>query len=110
MHLKLPVSQEILTEVAKFDRFQGLWSAQQSISAERQRRIREAAVVQSVAASCRLAGIHVTNAEVVALFQGGAVPPSEANEILGYAGAMDRDLTAKGQKVVFGDTKEATAT
>jgi len=97
VHFKLPVSQEILTEVAKFDRFQGLWSAQQSIPAERQRRIREAAVVQSVAASCRLAGIHVTNAEVVALLQGGAVPPSDANEILGYAGAMDRDLTAKGQ-------------
>jgi len=92
VQFKIPVSDAILKEVAKLDRFQGHWSAQHSIPAERLRRIREAAVVQSVASSFRLAGVRVSNAEVAGLLQGGASAPSDAKEILGYARALEADL------------------
>jgi Fic family protein len=94
---KLPVSQEILTGVSKLDRFQGVWSAQQSFGAERLRRIRDAAHVQSVASSCRLAGIRVTDAEVAGLLQGESVPPSDAGDIVGYSRVLNRDLTGEGE-------------
>jgi Fic family protein len=97
VQFKLPVSQKILTEVAKFDRFQGIWSAQQSIPAERLRRIREAAHVQSVASSCRLAGIRVSDAEVSGLLRGESVPLSDAGEILGYSHTLNRDLRGDGE-------------
>jgi Fic family protein len=98
----LPVSQEILTEISRFDRFQGVWSAGQPIGAERLRRIEEATRIQSVAASCRLAGIRVTDAEVAGLLRGESVPTRDADEILGYARAWSADPSTGGG-LVTGD-------
>ncbi len=96
MEFKLPVSQDILTEVAKLDRFQGRWSVQQSIPVERLRRIEEAARIQSTAASCRLAGIRVSDHEVAGMLRGDAPPPTEAKEVLGYARALGLDPAGAG--------------
>ena len=97
MRFQLPVSQEILSEISKLDHLQGLWSAQQTIPAERLRRIEEAARVQSVAASCRIAGVRVSDAEVAGLLQGQSLPLSDAAEILGYARALEHALPAEGE-------------
>jgi len=88
---RLPVSTELLNDISQFDRFQGRWSGQPSISAERLRRIGEATRTVSVGASCRLAGIRVTDAEVAAVLRGEGASICDAGEILGYAEAMRRD-------------------
>ena len=97
MHFQIPVSQEILAEISRIDRFQGRWSARSSIPAERLRRFEDAARIQSVGASCRLAGIHVTDAEVAGLLRGDAVPSIDADQIVGYARTMQTGLSAEGQ-------------
>ena len=96
VNLVLPVTQEILTEISRYDRFQGVWSARPPISAERLRRIEEATRIQSVAASCRLAGIRVTDADVAGLLRGEAAALRDAGEILGYAAAWSSDPSAGG--------------
>ena len=73
MYLELPISRKILTVVAKLDHFQGLFSSQRFISAERMRRIEEAVRILSVGASSRLAGISVSDSEVAGLLGGGSV-------------------------------------
>jgi len=90
--LELPVSRKILTVVAKLDHFQGLFSSQSFIPAERLRRIEEAVRALSVGASCRLAGIPVSDSEVAGLLRGESVPLDDAREILGYAGALQRNF------------------
>jgi Fic family protein len=97
MHFQLPVSQEILAEISRIDRFQGRWSAPTSIPAERLRRFEDAARIQSVGASCRLAGIHVTDAEVAGLLRGDVVPSIDADQIVGYARTMQTGLSAERQ-------------
>jgi Fic family protein len=97
VHFKLPVTQETLAEISKLDRFQGTWSAQQAIPPERLRRIEQAARIQSVGASARIAGIHVSDTDVAALLQGEAIPLGDAKEILGYARAMSVELPADGE-------------
>jgi Fic family protein len=96
VQFNLPVSQEILNEVARFDRFQGSWSAQHTIPVERLSRLRAAAHVQSVAASCRLAGIRVSDADVASLIHGDGLPLSDSDEILGYSQALAAELPADG--------------
>lgn len=88
MKMTLPVSQETLTGVARLDRFQGRWSAEQHLPHERLVSLREATAIQSTGASCRLAGIRVTDAEVADLLRGGVVLLREAGEIRGYAVAL----------------------
>jgi Fic family protein len=91
--VRIPVSQEILNEVAWIDRFQGAWSARQALSAERLQRLEQAADVQSVGSSCRLAGIRVPDVDVAALLRGEPVAAPDAPEILGYASALKYPLT-----------------
>jgi len=86
---KLPVSPETLRSVAAVDHFRGAWMHGTAVPAERLARLRDAARIQSVGASCRLAGIHVTDAEVTAILHGEPVPVREGPEVLGYAEALD---------------------
>ena len=96
MNVKLPVSPEILRRVAQLDHFRGVWAGGSGLPAERLTQLREAARVQSVAASCRIAGIRVSDAEVGVLLSGGAVPVREGREVLGYAEALGRPFPARG--------------
>jgi hypothetical protein len=74
--------------VAKIDRFRGQWPATAAVSPERLNRIREAATVQSVAASCRLSGMPVGENEVLAVLRGQGVI-SDAAAIRGYATGLE---------------------
>ena len=95
MEWRLPVSPEVLTVISKIDHFQGLWSGTKNVPAERLARIEEAARTQSIAATCRLAGIRVTDADVAGVLRGeSVVPPRDSKEILGYAAAMASPLPA----------------
>ena len=94
MQFKLPVTNEILSEVSKLDRFQGQWSAGQATSSDRLRRIEEASRIRSAASSCRLAGIRVTDAEAAGLIRGEGLGPADAIDVQGYAHCLERELAA----------------
>jgi len=63
--------------------------------------MRETARVQSVATSCRIAGIRVSEADVVAALAGASLSTSESADLVGYAAAMDRTFPASGPIVTF---------
>jgi Fic family protein len=87
--MNFPLTQGILRSVSRLDRFRGTWSAIRTVPADRLARMREAAQVQSIAASCRLSGIRVSDAEVAGLLQDQSVRLSDARQILGYAAGLD---------------------
>jgi Fic family protein len=107
--VRIPVSQEILTEVSWLDRFQGAWSARQTMSSERLRRLEEAADVQSIGSSCRLAGIRVQDTEVAALLRGERLSVLDASEILGYAAALRQPLPGPGRLLSSDDLRRLHA-
>ena len=88
IEFQVPVTQEILTKVSKLDRFRGQLSNLTAIPGERLDRIRQAATVQSVASSCRLSGMHVSDSEVAAALRDDS-PLSEGEAIHGYAAGID---------------------
>ena len=94
--LEIPTNQEILAAVAGMDELRGRWIADRRLPAERLSRIAEAAEIQSVAASCRLSGIRVSDLEVAGLLQGDAIPPRDAPEILSYAAGLRCELSGDG--------------
>jgi Fic family protein len=99
MEIELPVSPETLRIVTRLDHFRGAWAGGASIPPDRLDRLREAARIQSVAASCQIAGIRVTEAEVAALLLGEAVPFKDGREVLGYATALEAPFPAHGPLV-----------
>jgi len=92
------VTQEILTRVSEIDRFRGQWPSSAAISAERLERIREAALVRSVASSCRLTGIPVTEVDVAAVLRGEA-SPTDAGVIRGYGAGFEFPFPDNGRFV-----------
>jgi len=92
MQINLPVSQKILTGVAQLDEFRGRWGLAIGIPAERLERMAEAARIQSVAASCRLAGIRVSDMEVAGLLRGQDSSSRDAADVLGYGAAASAQL------------------
>ena len=107
--LRLPVSQEILTEISKFDHFEGHWSAQQAVPAERLARIEEAVCIQSVGASCRMAGIRVTDADVAGLLRGESTALRDSADILGYAQALAHRLPGTEKLLTSEDIRKLHA-
>ena len=89
MDARIPVTSRILNQVSRADRFRGSWSSGAPISPDRLARLKETAHVQSVAAATRMAGIRVSDAEVVSILRGEATTVREAREILGYSWALD---------------------
>jgi hypothetical protein len=101
MEAKIPVNPEILKAVSKIDQFRGIWAGGTPVSPEHLERMREAARVQSVAASCRIAGIRTSDADVVVVLSGERSTAPEGAEIAGYAAAIDRSFPASGPIVTF---------
>ena len=97
MEFTIPVSPRILKAVSRLDRLRGSWSATQAISSDRLSRIEEAARVQSVGASCRLAGIRLSDVEVAALLEGRGLTLRDSDQIRGYASAMTRPFPGEGE-------------
>jgi len=92
IHFEIPVSQATLNIVSRIDGFRGDWSAHHGVPTDRLGRLSEAARIQSIGASCRLSGIHVSDHEVAGVLRGESVPLRDTKAVLGYAAAIDYDL------------------
>jgi Fic family protein len=99
MNIAIPLSPATLKIVSDLDHFRGSWAGGKLIPTERLERLESTSTVQSIAASCRMAGIRVTETEVAALLDGDSVPFKEGPEVLGYAEAMARPFPAPGAPV-----------
>jgi len=109
MNLEIPVSQAILKSISDLDRFRGSWSADHAVPRERLARIEEATAVQSVAASCRLSGLRMSDSEVAGLLTGQSLPASDGRGIFGYAAVMRRALPANPQILASEDLRRLHA-
>ena len=103
MDIKLPTSRVFLNLVGQIDHFRGIWAAGPPLPGDRLARIRAATKVRSIASSCRLTGIRVTDTEVAATLRGEPPAAREVSEILGYGRAIEADLTREGALVVPAD-------
>jgi len=110
MEFDLPLSQKILTSISRIDRFNERWAAGPGIAAARLSRMAEAARIQSVAASCRLSGIRVSDAEVAGLLRGESVPLRDSADVLGYAAALDHEVPSAGKVLRSDDIRSLHAT
>jgi len=101
MDLKIPANPEILRAISRIDQFRDIWAGGTSVPPEQLARMRETARFQSVAASCRIAGIRASEADVAAVLAGVPSPVPESAELAGYAAAMDRSFPALGPIVTL---------
>jgi Fic family protein len=88
MEFSIPLNPGILSAVARVDHFRGTF-AMASLSADRARRLREAARVQSIGASCRLSGIRVTDAEVAAILLERGGPLQDTGAVLSLDAGLE---------------------
>ncbi len=105
MQINLSITPEILKCVSELDRFQGRLSARPAAAAERLQRIEEAVRIRSAAASCRLAGIRVTDADVAGLLRGEDPTVPDAPAIRGYAAAMTTPFGSPGRLLTSDDVR-----
>jgi Fic family protein len=89
MNVKIPVDHELLRLIALVDQYRGAWEAGAAVPLQRADALRTAATVNSTAASCRLAGFRVSDADVRMLLEDPETPLLSGREILGYARALD---------------------
>jgi len=101
MDVKIPVNPEILKTISRIDQFRGVWAGGTSVLPEQLARMRETTRVQSVGSSCRIAGIRVSEADVVAVLAGASSSTPESDDLVGYAAAVDRSFPASGPIVTF---------
>ncbi len=89
MDFSIPVTRDILSEVSYLDHFRGSWNGNLAqVPADRLARLRHAVRVQSVASSCRLAGIRVSDADVGSVLLDPSTPHRDRSELSGYAAAL----------------------
>ena len=96
MEMRIPANPEILKTISRIDQFRSFWAGGTSVAPEQLARMRETARVHSVGSSCRIAGIRVSETDVVAVLAGVQSPIPESAELVGYAAAMDRSFPASG--------------
>ncbi len=101
MDVKIPVNPEILKALARIGQFRTIWAGGTAVSPEALARLRQAARVQSVAASCRIAGIRATESEVSTILAGLTATAPERAELVGYAAAIDRSFPASSPIVTL---------
>ena len=92
MKLNLPDSQELSKVIARLDRTQTHWASQDVLDADRLAELAATASIESVGASCRMAGIHSTDAEIASFLEGRSDPPRQGRELKGYAAALQQPL------------------
>ena len=97
MDSKFPLNPEILKALTKIDQFRSIWAGGTLVPPEQLAFMRSTSRIQSVAASCRIAGVRASDAEVV------AVPAPINAELAGYAAAIDRLFPAAGPIVNFNE-------
>src|SRR5512139_1272113 len=99
MDVKLPVSPEILKPISQIDHFRGVWAGGAPVGVERLEALRAVARTQSVASSCRIAGVRATDAEVAAVLAGDPGAAAQAAELSGYAKSIDGPFPRGGPLV-----------
>jgi Fic family protein len=109
MDVRIPVNPEILKSIGKIDRFKEIWAGGTLVPPEQLAKLRESARLQSVAASCRIAGIRTRESDVAEVLAGGAATVPERAELAGYAFAMNRVFPASGPIVTFGELASLNA-
>jgi Fic family protein len=111
MQLNLPSDREIVNAVGRLDQIRGAWAAgTPGIPSDRLERLRQVAKVQSIGASCRIAGFRVGDDEVASILRGDAIASEGAAEILGYSRAMDREFPRAGTLVTPQEIRSFHAT
>jgi Fic family protein len=83
-----PLSLEVMRLLEELARFQGNWDRLKRTQPEQLKRLRRIATVESVAASTRIEGADVTNAEVASILGGLTLEPMrsrDASEVRGYS-------------------------
>ena len=109
MDVKLPVNPEIFKLVAQIERFRDVWAGGTALTPEGLSTLRKVARSQSVASSCRIAGIRVTDAEVDAVLAGVPTTGVEHEEIAGYAAAIDQAFPRFGPLVTIAELASLNA-
>lgn len=109
MDVKIPVSPEILKPISHIDHFRGVWAAGTPVASERLEALRSVARAQSVASSCRIAGVRATDAEVSAVLSGDPGATAQAAELSGYASAVDGPFPRRGPLVTFDEIASLNA-
>jgi Fic family protein len=109
MDVKLPVNPEILKSISRLDHFRGIWAGGTAVGPERLAQLQSVARIQSIAASCRIAGVKATEAEVAALLNGGKDVTSQSDELLGYAAAIERAFPQFGPIVTLDEIASLNA-
>ena len=118
MSFDLPINQDILSGVSYLDHFRGAWKGKLAqVPADRVERLRHAVRVQSVASSCRLAGIRVADADVGSVLLVPETPIRDRAELLGYDAALserpekmlDASTLARLHAVMLGEGRPGAA-
>ena len=109
MDVKLPVNPEILKSISRIDHFRGVWAGGTTVGPERLSQLQRAARAQSVASSCRIAGVRATDAQVVSLLSGTVDTSLDQEELLGYAVAMDQAFPKSGPLVTVDEVASLNA-
>jgi Fic family protein len=111
MRLILPFDREIAESVGRLEEVRGAWaSGGPGIPEERLEDLRQLSKIQSIASSCRIAGIRVRDEEVAAALRGEPTEAAEAKDILGYARAMERRFPGLGSLVTPDEIRSFHAT
>ncbi|HZN56002.1 MAG TPA: hypothetical protein VFB67_11860 [Candidatus Polarisedimenticolaceae bacterium] len=109
MDVKLPVNPEIFKLVGQIERFRDVWAGGTSIPPDALATLRQVSRLHSVASSCRIAGVRITDAEAEAILSGGASDAPQRDEIAGYAAAIDQTFPRFGPIVTSGDLASLNA-
>ena len=110
MSLKLPPLGPYREQLEPLDRFADVWSpASTQLPPETLSRWKEAATIESVASSCRIAGIRVADTDVTSLLGGHASPTPDASAVLGYAEALECPICESGKVMTSEDLQRFNA-
>ena len=101
MDARIPVNSTILDLISRIDHFRGVWAGGTEVPPDRLHRLREVSRVQSVAASCRIAGIRVTDPEAASIMSGAVAVTPASVEIAGYSAATDRAFPSSGSIITL---------
>jgi len=109
MDVKLPVNPEILKSISRLDHFRGIWAGGTAVGPERLAQLQWVARTQSIAASCRIAGVRATEAEVATLLRDGHGGIAQSDELMGYAAAIERTFPQFGPIVTLDEIASLNA-
>lgn len=90
---RIPLSQDILAQIAKIDQFQGLWQGSLRLSPQILGRLKAWVIITSTGASTRIEGAKMTDEEIARFLRGLKTKPPKSRdeqEVAGYADLIGR--------------------